>query len=176
MYLNVCEWNWPWYNLKYYPGTCLEGLRNTTKKLNQRGRFSGRDLSPGRAEYKAGVLTNRPRCSMNHLPTVEHRYWLLRVRRTFSWIFQGLWQYLIHCIIVWWTLPIACGVFNIHDVSEVDSVSIFILSIVIFYVTHDFQGLKCETLRTKQVNKLNPSGWWWWWLMVTAGAEAGIVC
>jgi hypothetical protein len=131
MYLNVYGRKWPWYNLKYYPGTCFEGLRNTMKNVNQRGRYPGRDLSPGRAEYKAEVLTNRPRRSVNRLSDAEYRYWLLRLRRTFSWIFKGLWQCLIHCIIVCWMLSIAYGVFNIHDVSEVDSVSVFMLSIVI---------------------------------------------
>jgi hypothetical protein len=38
--------------LWYYPGTCLEKLKNTTKTLNQDSRSAGRDLNPGSPEYE----------------------------------------------------------------------------------------------------------------------------
>jgi hypothetical protein len=53
-----------WRILKYYPGIRLEGLRKTTKTLNLDGRSAGRDLNPRSPEYKAGVLTTRPRHSV----------------------------------------------------------------------------------------------------------------
>jgi hypothetical protein len=36
----------------------------TTKNLSQDSRSLGRDLSPGPREYEAGVLSNRPRRSV----------------------------------------------------------------------------------------------------------------
>jgi hypothetical protein len=33
--------------LSYYPSTCLEGLRKTTKILSWNSRSPGRDLNPG---------------------------------------------------------------------------------------------------------------------------------
>jgi hypothetical protein len=36
--------------LRYYPGICLEGLRETTENLSQDSRSSGRDLKPGLPE------------------------------------------------------------------------------------------------------------------------------
>jgi hypothetical protein len=53
-----------WPNLRYYPGTRLEGVRKTTKSLSQDSRSPGRDLNPGPAEYEARVLTTRPRRSV----------------------------------------------------------------------------------------------------------------
>jgi hypothetical protein len=50
--------------LRHYPGLPLNGLRETTKKLSQDTQPPGRDLHPGPAEYKAGVLTARPRRSV----------------------------------------------------------------------------------------------------------------
>jgi hypothetical protein len=44
-----------WSNLRYYPGTFLEGLTKTTKTLNQNSRSPGRDLNLGPPEYEAGV-------------------------------------------------------------------------------------------------------------------------
>jgi hypothetical protein len=38
-----------WPNLKYYPGICLEVLRETTNNC-QDSQFPGRDLNPGRPE------------------------------------------------------------------------------------------------------------------------------
>jgi hypothetical protein len=54
-----------WPNLRYYPGIRLGGLRKTTKNLSQGSRSPGRDLNPGPPEYEAGVLTTRPRRSVN---------------------------------------------------------------------------------------------------------------
>jgi hypothetical protein len=42
-------------NLKHYPGICLEGLRRTTKNLNQYSWSPGRDLKQGHPEYEAGM-------------------------------------------------------------------------------------------------------------------------
>jgi hypothetical protein len=53
--------------LRYYPGIGLEELRKTTKNLNQDSRFPGRDLKPGPTEYEAGVLTTRPRLSIENI-------------------------------------------------------------------------------------------------------------
>jgi hypothetical protein len=47
--------------LRYYPGICLEGLREITENLSQDSRSSCRDLKPGLPEYEAGVLTTRKR-------------------------------------------------------------------------------------------------------------------
>jgi hypothetical protein len=50
--------------LRYYTGIRLEGLKKTTKPLRQDSRSPGRDLNPGPLKYKAGVLTARPRRSV----------------------------------------------------------------------------------------------------------------
>jgi hypothetical protein len=42
--------------LRYSHGIRLDGLRKTTKNLNQDSRFAGRGLNPGPPEYAAGVL------------------------------------------------------------------------------------------------------------------------
>jgi hypothetical protein len=55
-----CGRKWSWPNSRYYPGICLEGLRQITKNLGQDSRPSGRDLNPGPPEYEAGMLTTRP--------------------------------------------------------------------------------------------------------------------
>jgi hypothetical protein len=44
--------------LRYYPSICLKGLRNATNNFTQD------NLSPGRPECEAGVLTTRPRRSV----------------------------------------------------------------------------------------------------------------
>jgi hypothetical protein len=49
-----------WPNLRYYPGICLEGLRETMKNVSQDSQSAGQDLKPGPSEYKAGVLTALP--------------------------------------------------------------------------------------------------------------------
>jgi hypothetical protein len=46
--------------LVYYPGTCLEGLRETTKNFSQDSRYQSKDLNPGCTEYEAGVPTTQP--------------------------------------------------------------------------------------------------------------------
>jgi hypothetical protein len=38
---------WPWPNLRYYPGICLEALRKTMKNLSQSSWSLGQDLNPG---------------------------------------------------------------------------------------------------------------------------------
>jgi hypothetical protein len=48
----------------YAPGICSERLRKTTINLNQDTRSPGSDLNLGRPEYKAGVITTRPRHSV----------------------------------------------------------------------------------------------------------------
>jgi hypothetical protein len=50
--------------LNFYPGICLEGLRNTTGKLNHDSWFTGRDLKPGPPKYESGMLTSRTRRSV----------------------------------------------------------------------------------------------------------------
>jgi hypothetical protein len=47
--------------LRQYSLTCLEGLRKTTKTLNQDSRVSGPIFEPWPTEYGAGVLTTQPR-------------------------------------------------------------------------------------------------------------------
>lgn len=48
---------WPWTNLTYYLGICLEGLRKAIKELTQDSRPPERDLNLGPPEYKSQVLT-----------------------------------------------------------------------------------------------------------------------
>jgi hypothetical protein len=58
-------------DLRHYPGICVEGLRKTTKILGQDNLSPGRNLNLGRPEYKAGMLTTRPRRSV-FVTAVEH--------------------------------------------------------------------------------------------------------
>jgi hypothetical protein len=51
-------------NLRQYSGIFVEGLRKTTKNFSHDSRSPGRDLNPGPLEYKAEVLTTRPRRSI----------------------------------------------------------------------------------------------------------------
>jgi hypothetical protein len=37
--------------LRYYPGICLQGLRETTKDLRQDKQYQGRNMNPGPPEY-----------------------------------------------------------------------------------------------------------------------------
>jgi hypothetical protein len=46
-------------------GIFLEGLRKTTKRLTRDKQFPGRDLTAGHPEYKARMLTTRPRHSVH---------------------------------------------------------------------------------------------------------------
>jgi hypothetical protein len=65
--LKACGRTRSWPNLRYYPGTYLEGLRNSTKILSQDSRPLGRDFNPGALEYEAEVLNIRPRRSVQKL-------------------------------------------------------------------------------------------------------------
>jgi hypothetical protein len=49
-----------WPNLRFYPSSCLQGLRKISKNLSQDSRSPGRDLNAGHAAYEAEVLTTRP--------------------------------------------------------------------------------------------------------------------
>jgi hypothetical protein len=53
-----------WYNIRYCPGICLEGLTEATNNLNQISRSPGRDFNPEPPEYEAGVVTTGPRRSV----------------------------------------------------------------------------------------------------------------
>jgi hypothetical protein len=53
-----------WLNLRYYPGTDLEGLRKIMKTFSQDNRSPGRDLNPGPPKYEAEVLITRQRRSV----------------------------------------------------------------------------------------------------------------
>jgi hypothetical protein len=50
--------------LRYYPGNRMEGVRKTTNILSPDSLSLSRDLNPWSPEYKAGVLTTRPRRSL----------------------------------------------------------------------------------------------------------------
>jgi hypothetical protein len=75
-----------WLNLIYYPAVYLEGLRNTTKNLNQDSRYSGRDLNQGLSEYEVGLLPIRPRRSVSQCSSC----WLSQCRHIWSFRLQGL--------------------------------------------------------------------------------------
>jgi hypothetical protein len=53
--------------LRYYPGIRLEGLRKTTKNSIKTAGRRGRESSPELPGYEAGVLTTRPRLSVDLL-------------------------------------------------------------------------------------------------------------
>jgi hypothetical protein len=50
--------------LRYYPGICLERLRQTIKNLSEDSLTPGRDLNPDPPEYEARVLTTWPQRSV----------------------------------------------------------------------------------------------------------------
>jgi hypothetical protein len=54
-----------WPNFMYYPGNHIEELRKPTRNLSQDSRSAGLDLNPGHPEHEAGVVTTRPRRSVN---------------------------------------------------------------------------------------------------------------
>jgi hypothetical protein len=54
-----CERKRSWANLKFCRGIFLEGLKKTTKNLNQGSRSPSRDLNPEPSEYEAGEPTTR---------------------------------------------------------------------------------------------------------------------
>jgi hypothetical protein len=60
---NKCRRKRSWPNFKVYPGICPERLGETTNNHSHDSRSVGRNLNPGPPEYKAGVLTTRPRRS-----------------------------------------------------------------------------------------------------------------
>jgi hypothetical protein len=61
-----------WLNSKDYPGIRLEGLRKTTKTLNQYTQSPGRESNPKPPEYEIGVLTTRPRRSVPLMKAANH--------------------------------------------------------------------------------------------------------
>jgi hypothetical protein len=58
-----CRRKLPWLNLRYYNAIFLDGLRKTTKYIEQDSRSLGRDLKQRAPEYETGVLITCPRCS-----------------------------------------------------------------------------------------------------------------
>jgi hypothetical protein len=44
--------------LRYYPGICLEGLRRTTKDLNQDSRSPGPRFEPGTSRIRSSVINH----------------------------------------------------------------------------------------------------------------------
>jgi hypothetical protein len=46
--------------LRYFPRSCLEKERKTTKTLGHNSRSPGQVLNAGHREFKAGVLITRP--------------------------------------------------------------------------------------------------------------------
>jgi hypothetical protein len=52
-------------NLRFYPGTCLEGLKKTSNSLNQNSRSRDIDKNPVLAEHEAGAVA-----TISHLHTV----------------------------------------------------------------------------------------------------------
>jgi hypothetical protein len=61
--------------LRYYPGTCLEGLRKTAKNLGQDIRSPDRDLKPEPPEYETGELTSQQRRSVTPIEGLTTRVW-----------------------------------------------------------------------------------------------------
>jgi hypothetical protein len=57
------KWTWP--NLRYFPGVCMERMREITKNLSQDSRSPGEDLNPGPHKYEKGVVTVQTQCSKN---------------------------------------------------------------------------------------------------------------
>lgn len=64
MNLKGYQGKWAWRNSKYYRKICLEETRQTTKNLNEQGRYPSRDFNLRRPEYEAGMVTTRPGCSI----------------------------------------------------------------------------------------------------------------
>jgi hypothetical protein len=77
------------------PGLCLEGPRKTMKNFIRDSRSPGRDLNPGRREYEAGMLTNRPWHSVNvwiFPPLLYPHLWhdaLAQGQLTFLWPYHS---------------------------------------------------------------------------------------
>jgi hypothetical protein len=70
---------------------CLEGLRKTTKNVDQDSLSPGGDLNPGPAEYEAGVPTTQLRHSVIMSSKRDIHY---SVAALFLWVttFSGFWQ------------------------------------------------------------------------------------
>lgn len=62
MNLKTCGRTCSWPDWRYYPETCLEGLRKATKTLGWP--VLGRDLNLGLSEFEAVVSITRLRCSL----------------------------------------------------------------------------------------------------------------
>jgi hypothetical protein len=58
-------------NFKYYHSSILEGLTNTTENLSEDSRSLDRDLNSGLSKYESGVLTTRPRRSVQNYVTLN---------------------------------------------------------------------------------------------------------
>jgi hypothetical protein len=58
--------------LGYYPDSCVEGLRKTTKNLSEDSLSPDRNLNQRPSEYETGVLTTRPQCSVYRSLTVYY--------------------------------------------------------------------------------------------------------
>jgi hypothetical protein len=63
-------WKWcgrklPWLNLIFYPGICLQGLRESRKNLSQSTRCSRRDSNRAPPEFKSERLPLEPTCSLS---------------------------------------------------------------------------------------------------------------
>jgi hypothetical protein len=68
-----------WPSIRYYPGVFLYGLRKATKNLSRDSRSPGQDLNRGPAEYEAGMLTTRQRCSVWQISIIWNcRAWKTR--------------------------------------------------------------------------------------------------
>jgi hypothetical protein len=74
---------WLW---SHYPGICVEGLRKTTRNPSQDSQSPGWDLKSGPPEYKAGVLTTWPWCSVRYGTMISIHYILTPWARTWRFI------------------------------------------------------------------------------------------
>jgi hypothetical protein len=62
--------------VRYYPGICWDGLRRIMKNLKIVKPVSIQGFNPGPSEYKAGVLTTQPHCSVTRYLTRSAAYYL----------------------------------------------------------------------------------------------------
>jgi hypothetical protein len=68
--IRIMNWNErgrerSWYNLRYYPGIFLEGLRKLMKNFSQYSRLKVDYLSLGLPEYATGALPTKLRGSVS---------------------------------------------------------------------------------------------------------------
>jgi hypothetical protein len=80
----------PWPNLGYYNMICLEGLSNSQDSWS-----TGRYSNPGTAEYEAGLLDSRKRCSV-----LECTAMCSGVGHVSVAVGSGEWVYSTYCIAV----------------------------------------------------------------------------